>query len=148
MPSPTAEQLGSKALKELMTVGQITATPRVLASDGDPLPPPDTPFHIRDSSQREQLGRRLGVKASKAMKERAAIMNGTPRSSNSMPPPSWTPRAAAGNLTPAAKRLLERTVGGSVAGNRRADAMDQTAAWQARGTRDLSKVSWTPTPKR
>lgn len=72
------------------------------------------------------------------------------RASGSMPPPSWTPRKAdaAGALTPAAKRLLDRTTMG-VAGTRRADAMGKTAGWdstQKAKERDLNRVRWTPSP--
>lgn len=77
----------------------------------------------------------------------------------SMPPPSWTPSAgvtpkkseAAGALTPAARRLLDRTTSGTVAGARRAEAMGRTANWEGKSAskekaKDLSNVRWTPSP--
>lgn len=92
----------------------------------------------------------------------------------SMPPPNWTPGRqtprtprkvdAVGTLTPAARRLLDRSTA-SVAGARRADAMGKTAGWQGRSgagkngkngnvgkeslsekERDLGRVRWTPSP--
>ena len=76
--------------------------------------------------------------------------NRTPRAGNkgSMAPPSWTPRRAeaAGNLTPAARRLLERSTMGTAA-TRRAESMARTSGWETRGKeRDLDRVRWTPTP--
>ena len=74
---------------------------------------------------------------------------GTPaaRKRGGMLPPS-TPRKAeaAGNLTPAAKRLLDRTAMGALA-SRRAEAMERTAGWTSQQReKDLKQVRWTPTP--
>jgi len=70
-------------------------------------------------------------------------------SKGSMAPPSWTPASrrgsqAAGNLTPAAKRLLSRTMG--TGAQRRAEVMEKNAAWAGSKERDINKVRWTPTP--
>lgn len=64
-----------------------------------------------------------------------------------MPPPSWTPRRAeaSGSLTPAAKRLLDRSTMGTAA-SRRADAMGRAAGWEKNKDKDLNRVRWTPTP--
>ena len=67
-----------------------------------------------------------------------------------MPPPSWTPRRseAAGNLTPAARRLLERSTLGTAA-MRRAEAMEHTAGWEGGSKvkeKDLNRMRWTPAP--
>lgn len=67
-----------------------------------------------------------------------------------MAPPSWTPRRsnAAGNLTPAARRLLERSTVGTAA-VRKAEAMERSAGWDTTGKggeKDLNRVRWTPTP--
>ena len=166
LPSPTPEQLGPAAVKQLMTWGTLNATPRILSGPDDPaeaveMPPPAT-FQIAPPSAREQLSQKLSCSASKSLRAKAELLGGIPglrtpssvRSvvggsarKGSMPPPSWTPRRAEGALTPAAKRLLDRTMG--TAASRRADAMDKTSGWE-RGSKareqDLNRVRWTPTP--
>ncbi|TFK57155.1 hypothetical protein OE88DRAFT_1619106 [Heliocybe sulcata] len=158
VPSPTPSQLGPAAVKQLMTWGTITATPRVLESgdDVESVPPPKTPFHIPALSSREALSHKLSAKASKSLNAKASLLNGsssrttarTPRK-GAMAPPSWTPRKvdAAGGLTPAARRLLDKTAMGTAA-SRRAEAMGKMAGWEGSGKRetDLNRVRWTPTP--
>ncbi|KAI5124621.1 hypothetical protein M0805_004231 [Coniferiporia weirii] len=171
MPSPTPSELGPVAVKQLMTWGTLNATPRILPAS-DPadaasnldLPPVSTPFHLPPPTSREALSHRLSNNASKSLRAKAALMAGgstslgfrTPTATRtgddrSMPPPSWTPRKAdaAGALTPAARRLLDRTSAG-VASARRADAMGKTAGWQGSSAkakeRDMNKVRWTPSP--
>ena len=71
-----------------------------------------------------------------------------------MAPPSFTPKTprrsdAAGNLTPAARRLLDRSAMGTVAHNKRAEAMERISRWDGSGKnkeKDLSRARWTPTP--
>jgi len=68
----------------------------------------------------------------------------------SMAPPSSTPRRAeaSGNLTPAARRLLQRTTMGTAA-SRRAEVMERDAGWDSNKKgkeQDLNRVRWTPTP--
>ena len=50
LPSPTPSELGPDAVKQLMTMGTLMGTPRILSQSDDPadtsLPPPNTPFHI------------------------------------------------------------------------------------------------------
>ncbi|KAE9410981.1 hypothetical protein BT96DRAFT_1011677 [Gymnopus androsaceus JB14] len=149
LPSPTPEQLGPAAVKQLMTWGSLNATPRIISSSDDPAldgPTSSTPFHLPAPSSRES-----------PCKGRDARLGGaTPgiKSSSrkgSMGPPSWTPASrrssqAAGNLTPAAKRLLNRTMG--TGAQRRAEAMEKNAGWSgsAGKERDINKVRWTPTP--
>ncbi|KZV84294.1 hypothetical protein EXIGLDRAFT_741961 [Exidia glandulosa HHB12029] len=146
VPTITANELDTKQVKQLMTWGTLDATPRVLS--GGAVEEPGTPFHLKAPSSREALGHRLGDKAVKSLRAKAAIWNGTPvmaRTSGSsgrasMPPPR-TPREGAGLLTPAAKRLLERT-----AGIRRAEAMNKSAGWEGKKERDIARVRWTPSP--
>ncbi|KAF5374797.1 hypothetical protein D9758_000166 [Tetrapyrgos nigripes] len=164
LPSPTPSELGPTAVKELMTWGTLNATPRIISQSDDPaeaalLPPPSAPFRLSEPSAREILSHRLSNKASKNLRAKAGLLGlstpgiglsrtpGTTRRGN-MDPPSWTPRKseAAGNLTPAGKRLLNRTMGTS--GTRRAEAMERVAGWDgSKGKeKDLSRVRWTPTP--
>ncbi|KAG1801505.1 nuclear protein DGCR14 [Suillus plorans] len=164
LPSPTAAELGPSAVNQLMTWGTLNATPRILSKSDDPaeaLPLPSTPFHIAAPSSREALSHRLSSHASKSLRAKAILLGGptpiigrTPArgsssKSGSMGPPSWTPRRAdaPGNLTPAAKRLLDRTTMGTAAA-RRAEAMGRMSGWETRqtGERDLNRVRWTPTP--
>ncbi|KAK0465190.1 nuclear protein DGCR14 [Desarmillaria tabescens] len=157
-PSPTPSELGPAAVKELMTWGTLSATPRIISQSDDPadLPPPTTPFHLPAPSARERISQKLSNDASKSLRAKAGLLglSRTPGGPSQTPmgkkgtmlPPSWTPRRseAAGNLTPAAKRLLDRTTMGTVA-SRRAEAMEKAAGWSA-GQKDISKVRWTPTP--
>lgn len=168
MPSPTAEQLGPAAVKELMTWGTLNATPRIISkSEDDDIPTPNTPFRINRPSSREVIGMKLSNNAGKSLREKAALMRGgsgvrslvsrTPglmqRERGSMPPPTSTPRKAdaMGALTPAGRRLLDRTTT-SVAGARRADAMGKASGWEGKSAKskekekDLNKVRWTPSP--
>lgn len=156
--------MGPKAVKQLMTWGTLNATPRILSQSDDPaedMPPPNT-FQISAPSSREALSHRLSASAAKSLRAKAGLFSGsmpllghtpgrTPaRGSATMAPPSWTPcRAdAPGNLTPAAKRLLDRTTMGTAAA-RRAEAMGRMAGWGGNGNakeKDLNRVRWTPTP--
>ncbi|TCD69981.1 hypothetical protein EIP91_005570 [Steccherinum ochraceum] len=170
VPSPTPSQIGPAAVKQLMTWGSLNATPRILSQSDDPgetsMPPPATPFRISEPSSREQLSNKLSANASRSLRAKAMLLGGsnarssngvrgiaTPRRNGSMPPPSWTPKRAeaAGSLTPAARRLLDRTAMGTAAA-RRAQAMRQTAGWEGTSPsasakdRDLNRVRWTPTP--
>ena len=175
VPNINAAELAPSQVKQLMTWGSLDATPRIISDDPDapPLPlhvpSPSSAFQIKPRSAREQLGLRLGNNASKALRVRAAIMNGstplgsrtplnallghtptmTPDGRMSMPPPQLrtpTAREASSALTPAALRLLQRT-----AGARRADAMNATAGWGTSASagkkdRDMARVRWTPSP--
>ncbi|KAH9847377.1 nuclear protein DGCR14 [Lenzites betulinus] len=160
LPSPTPSELGPAAVKQLMTWGTLNATPRILSQSDDPadIPTPATPFRIAEPTSRERLSHRLSNDASKSLSAKVGLLGGLPglsRSSGSsgvrrgsMPPPSWTPRKseAPGSLTPAAKRLLDRTMG--TAASRRADAMGRLSGWEGDRAkeRDLQRVRWTPTP--
>ncbi|EKM61196.1 uncharacterized protein PHACADRAFT_247648 [Phanerochaete carnosa HHB-10118-sp] len=166
IPSPTPSQLGPDAVKQLMTWGTLNATPRVLSQSDDPaeaveMPPPNA-FQIKPPSAREQLSHKLSNSAAKSLRAKAELLGGVPglrtpssvRSNlsvrkGSMPPPSWTPRKAEGALTPAARRLLDRTTMGTAA-SRRADAMNRASGWEGSGSKareqDLNRVRWTPTP--
>ena len=160
VPSPTAEQMGAKAVKQLMTWGTLHATPRIISRSDDPeeIPPPNT-FQMSAPSNREALSHRLSVSAAKSLRAKAGLFSSstpmlgrTPTrapAKGSMAPPSWTPRRAdaPGNLTPAAKRLLDRTTLGTAA-SRRADAMGKISGWGGGKEKDLSHVRWTPTPGR
>lgn len=152
MPSPTPSELGPAAVKELMTWGTLTGTPRVLSQTDEPLPPPSTPFHIPGPSSREAISHRLSANASRSLRAKAGLLQGTRTpgiasrtSGGNMDPPSWTPRKTEGSLTPAAKRLLDRTALGTAAA-RRAEVMGRIAGWEGGKERDLKNVRWTPSP--
>ncbi|KAI0271332.1 nuclear protein DGCR14 [Gloeopeniophorella convolvens] len=140
LPSPTPSELGPAAVKQLMTWGTLAGTPRILSQSDDPaedaVPIPSTPFHISAPTKRESLR----VKANLLSSSHA-------RRKGDMAPPTWTPRRAEapGALTPAAKRLLDRTTLGTAA-SRRADAMGKIAGWESKKDKDLNRVRWTPTP--
>lgn len=171
LPSPTAAELGPAAVKQLMTWGTLNATPRIISQSDDlvELATPSTPFHIPAVSSRESISHKLSNSASKSLRAKAGLlglgqfgrtpgiitstpgggMRGT-RGKGVMPPPSWTPRRseAAGNLTPAARRLLERSTLGT-ASMRRAEAVERTAGWESGSKakeKDLNRVRWTPVP--
>ncbi|KAG6820371.1 hypothetical protein H0H93_001342 [Arthromyces matolae] len=157
MPSPTASELGPAAVKQLMTWGTLNATPRIISQDDAAFPPSSTPFHIAAMSAREMISHKLSNKASKNLRAKAELLGlstpgirSTPAAKSSMGPPSWTPRRsdAAGNLTPAAKRLLERSTMRST-GGRRVEASNRTVGWDSSTKvqdKDLSQIRWTPTP--
>ncbi|KAG7099330.1 hypothetical protein E1B28_001188 [Marasmius oreades] len=161
LPSPTPSELGPAAVKQLMTWGTLNATPRILSRSDDPakdmdMPPPSTPFRISEPSSREALSHRLSSMASKSLRAKAGLLGlglGTPGKPFSgrkgdMGPP-LTPRRAesARSLTPAAKRLLNRSTMGNLTA-RRAEAMEKAAGWDTRKSeeKDMSRVRWTPTP--
>ncbi|KIJ23805.1 hypothetical protein M422DRAFT_275543, partial [Sphaerobolus stellatus SS14] len=150
IPSPTASQLGTAAVNQLMTWGTITGTPRVISSDGDgdfkPVPTPQTPFHLPGPSPRERVAHKLASSASRSLNAKAALLSGTPAATKNRGSVSASPRPHAGMLTPAARRLLDRTVGLGTSASRRADAMRQEANWEGGKSKDLSKVRWTPSP--
>ena len=149
VPSPTPAELGPTAVKQLMTWGTLDATPRIISKpDAPDMPPPSTPFRLQDISSREAISHKLSSKASKSLRAKAGLLGlgqlgrtpgiATPPSrKGDMAPPLWTPRKsdAAGNLTPAARRLLDRTTMGAAAA--KAQRIPET---------DLNKVRWTPTP--
>jgi protein DGCR14 len=138
-------------MKQLMTWGTLNATPRIINQTEDPVEP-RTAFRIPDITSREVIAHKLSNKAAKSLRVKAEMF--TPKFSKtgtldqklkgSMGPPSWTPRRsdAVGNLTPAARRLLERTAMGTP--SRRTD-MELGSGGHA-GERDLDRVRWTPTP--
>ncbi|KAJ7038073.1 nuclear protein DGCR14 [Mycena alexandri] len=148
LPSPTPSELGPAAVKQLMTWGTLNATPRIISQSEDHLPPPSTPFHIPAPTSRETISHKLSNNASKSLRVKAGLLglggrtpgisrtpvSGSAGKKGSMAPPSWTPRRseAAGSLTPAARRLLDRTTMGTVAASRRAEAMDKIAGWDGR----------------
>ncbi len=140
-----------------MTWGTLNATPRIISQSEDAnLPPPNTPFHLPVPSKRERISHKLSNNASKSLRAKATLLGvrtpgltPMPGRKGSMPPPSWTPRRseAAGNLTPAAKRLLDRTTMGALA-SRRAEAMERASGWATSQPkeRDMKRIRWTPTP--
>ncbi|KAI0318469.1 nuclear protein DGCR14 [Amylostereum chailletii] len=147
LPSPTPSELGPAAVKQLMTWGTLAGTPRVLSQSDDPAETPDTPFRIAGPSARETLSHRLSTTASKSLRTKASLLGIHSRRKGDMGPPSMTPRRAEapGALTPAAKRLLDRTTMGTAA-TRRAEAMGRLAGWEGKKEKDLNRVRWTPTP--
>jgi len=156
LPSPTASDLGPTAVKQLMTWGTLNATPRIISQSKDAtLPPPSTPFHIPAMSSREMISHKLSNKASKSLRTKAGLLGlggrtpgisvpRTPIERGNMAPPSWTPRRseAPGNLTPAARRLLERTTMGTAA-IKRAEAAEGSVGREGGAN---GKDRWTPMP--
>jgi len=146
--TPRAEDIAPS----LMTTGTLLATPRILAGNtslGGPVAGPQTPFRINAPSRREQAGLRLSAKASKSLKEKAALRSGTGRQRGDMLPPptpggAATPRRVEG-LTPAARALLQRSTKAGATPAIRELSMGG-AAGAAAGRRDLAKVKWTPSP--
>lgn len=151
-------------LPPLMTYGTLLATPRALDSSDDPLDGPSFKFPAPKS--RDELGRKLGTKASKAMSDRArsyhkpsgvsALRAAAERTRTTdlsrggqMGPPA-TPRRE-GNLTPAARTLLDRSLGRtprgglglSSGGSARGAAMEKGSGW---GGASRGAMSWTPSP--
>jgi protein DGCR14 len=137
-----------------MTWGTLEATPRII-SQPDKSSPPHGSYRISEPSSREQIAHKLSSKASKSLRVKAellgvstpGIMRATPRRAP-MLPPSWTPRKldAQGNLTPAARRLLDRTTM-STGASRRADVMERMAGWSKGGKQEEAMaLRWTPTP--
>lgn len=138
-------------LPSLLTWGTLLATPRALGGEGqggDPLLEADErpAFKLPETKKRDELGRRLADKASRSMRDRARGYSKTPSSVRtgergkilgSMAPPA-TPRRQADTLTPAAKRLLEKTVGRTPMGANRT-ASGSGSSQKNRG--------WTPTPR-
>ncbi|KAF8527981.1 nuclear protein DGCR14 [Hysterangium stoloniferum] len=154
VPSPTPSQLGSAAVNKLMTWGTITATPRILSSDNHDLTSmeaPATPFHLPGPSPREKVAHKLSSTASRSLRAKASLLSGTPgpssgRRQTTMNAPG-TPRGHPGLLTPAARRLLDRTAGLGTSASRRAEAMRHGSGWEGVGkTRELRDVRWTPSP--
>jgi protein DGCR14 len=152
LPSPTPSELGPAAVKQLMTWGTLAGTPRILSQSDDPAeasaPVPSTPFHISAPTKREVLSHKLSSSASKSLRAKAGLLGPAyARRKGDMPPPSWTPRRAEapGSLTPAAKRLLDRTTMGTAA-SKRAEVMGRAAGWEKNKDKDLNRVRWTPTP--
>lgn len=135
-------------MKQLMTWGTLNATPRIIDHSVEP----SQPFRIPEITSREAIAHKLSNKAAKSLRVKAEMF--TPKSSKAgrldqkirgnMGPPSWTPRRsdAVGNLTPAARRLLERTAM-SVAPSR--TDTERNSGGQTR-EKDLDRVRWTPTP--
>ncbi|ORX40830.1 nuclear protein DGCR14 [Kockovaella imperatae] len=174
-PSPSPADLPS-----LLTWGTLLATPRALDGSDDPLDFSGPTYTLPETKRRDELGRKLADKASRSMNQRAAAytprgkngststlraladrtqrsVRGTPRNGlGDMLPPSATPRRQAEALTPAGKRLLQRSMGvksmGTSARNRSA-AMEKGSGWSSGGSgglggRDVGKMSWTPSPGR
>lgn len=110
----------------LLTYGSLLATPKRISTDGDGDDRLDGPsFRFPEQKRRDELGRKLGNRAGRAISDRARMYApSTPKtpsalraaaqrttrpgggSRGSMGPPS-----ARGNLTPAAQSLLQRTTG-------------------------------------
>ncbi|WVQ77063.1 hypothetical protein IAR50_006742 [Cryptococcus sp. DSM 104548] len=144
-PSPSPQDMPS-----LLTWGSLLSTPRALDGNNDPLD--STPsFRLPETKRRDELGRRLADKAGRDINERArgfarpagraGGVLGVGRGKADMGPPG-TPRRQAGNLTPAAKRLLDRTVGRTPVIGSRAASND----WA--GKSSTRSAGWTPTPKK
>lgn len=160
LPSPTPSQLGPAAVNELMTWGTITSTPRILSSDNDTeqVPAPTTPFHLPGPTPRERVAHKLSSTASRSLRAKASLLSGTPRPSklshlkgrretHGLAPPA-TPGPHPGLLTPAARRLLDRTAGLGTSATRRAEVMGHESKWEGAKAREIGNARWTPSPSR
>ncbi|KZO96008.1 hypothetical protein CALVIDRAFT_598702 [Calocera viscosa TUFC12733] len=176
IPSPSPDMLGPDRLKQLMTWGTLSATPRALPADGEG--GGSSPFSIAPPTPRDDLAHRLGSTASRSLREKAAMYASTPASSvyntpgttrsaraaspagrGSMPPPSFIPSGRKGdNLSVAGRNLLSKTgaakgssLGDSLnrtAAKRRAEAMTRAGGWEGLGvaSKGLKAARWTPSP--
>lgn len=105
-------------LPDLLTWGTLMATPRALGGSGDALEGGRS-FRLPETQRRDRLGRKLADDASRSMRLRAkgyaAPSSAAPsrkkesqgKQSRMLPPA--TPRRNASALTPAARKLLERS---------------------------------------
>lgn len=108
----------------LMTYGSLLATPKRVSTDEDSFDGPS--FRFPEEKKRDELGRKLGNKASKSISDRArmyapstpktpsalkAAAGRTVRGSGGSGRGSMGPPSQRGNLTPAAQSLLQRTTG-------------------------------------
>ena len=164
-PSPSPQDLPS-----LLTWGTLLATPRALDGE-DPLENAPS-FRLPANKRRDELGRKLADKAKKSMNARAqsftpktglsaALRSAADRTQrgnrggqtpSEMLPPGATPRREDG-LTPAGKRLLERSLGVKrsemgTGGRNRGAAMEKGSGWSVGTRRDTGRMSWTPSPAR
>lgn len=155
-------------LPSLLTWGTLLATPRALDGGsrssnndngigmGDPLEAQEQEqpaFRLPETKKRDEIGRRLADKASRSMRDKARGFTSRPSSSSSglrggktpgsMGPPA-TPRRHADSLTPAAKRLLEKTVGRTPMS---ASRTGSGAGGESRSSRPQKNMGWTPTPR-
>ncbi|WVR08711.1 hypothetical protein IAU60_005769 [Kwoniella sp. DSM 27419] len=177
-PSPSPQDLPS-----LLTWGTLLATPRALDDGTDPLDSTRS-FQMPETKRRDEIGRKLADKASRSMNERAksftphrpggsslasALRNAADRTQQRrtdrtpggkmLPPGAFTPRRQADSLTPAAKRLLERSVGRSpmsssgaglgmsTGGRNRGAVMESRSGWGG-GPKADKRMSWTPSPRK
>jgi protein DGCR14 len=132
-PSPSPQDLPS-----LLTWGTLLATPKALDGSDDPLDTSRPSFKLPETKRRDEIGRKLGDKASRSMNARAqsytprlnasglgaALRSAADKSARGtgfgkvektpgrggMLPPSSTPRRTDA-LTPAARQLLKRSMG-------------------------------------
>lgn len=142
----------------LMTYGSLLATPKRVSTDDDDGPTFDDgpSFRFPEEKKRDEIGRKLGNKAGKAISDRArmyapstpkgssalkaaasrTIMGSAGRSGGSMGPPSTR-----GNLTPAAQALLQRTMGRTPlrSGLRGGDSVFKSK---------VGGMGWSPSPRR
>lgn len=171
LPSPSPSELGPEAMKELMTWGTLLGTPRIIREDdsGSTTSGTSNPFNIAQPSNRDSIGRKLGVQASRSLREKAALLStgvvgssfgATPvgtrkrKQGSDMPPPAFTPRrggaANADLLSPAARTLLGRTKSGTVLGltpRQPSTPVPPPPGLRGKGKGkelDLRKVSWSP----
>lgn len=109
-----------------MTWGTLLATPRILSNSDDPTDLTPSPFQIRAPYARDELGRKLGSEAGRALAKRAGLLGGAPPKKSKAAgtekgseEKNWTASTPkrVDMLTPAARRLLDRTkAGGGLAG--------------------------------
>ncbi|WWC92434.1 uncharacterized protein L201_007392 [Kwoniella dendrophila CBS 6074] len=186
-PSPEPQDMPS-----LLTWGTLLSTPRALDGNDDPLENTRS-FQLPETKRRDEIGRKLADKASKSISERAKSFtpqhqktsgslsttlrlaaNQTLRSERTpgstrgkmLPPSSFgsnTPRRQAESLTPAARRLLERSVtrspitnsrvngaglGMSTGGKNRGAVMESKSGWTGLSNKSEKRMTWTPSPRK
>ncbi|OCF78947.1 hypothetical protein I204_00891 [Kwoniella mangroviensis CBS 8886] len=173
-PSPSPQDLPS-----LLTWGTLLSTPRALDGTDDPLESTRS-FKLPETKRRDEIGRKLADKASRSISERAksftphhqrGALSSTLRAAadksqrsvrgertpgKMLPPSSATPRRQAESLTPAARKLLERSVGRSsmtthggidmsTGGKNRGAVMESRSGW---GGKPEKRMTWTPSPRK
>lgn len=138
----------------LMTYGSLLATPKRVSTDEDRFDGPS--FRFPEEKKRNELGRKLGNKASKSISDRArmyapstpktpsalkAAASRTVRGSGGSGRGSMGPPSQRGNLTPAAQSLLQRTTGRTPM---RFGGKDGGGIFKSK----VGGMGWSPSPRR
>lgn len=162
LPTPRASTISAESLQDLMTWGKI-GTPVALRSSGaiarNALSSGGGPFNIRETSQREKLAQKLGREAKRSLGEReGGLRRGVLDSTRTRGSVAGSPRSPRHDLSPAAQKLMGRTLQGKVLGS----GLASTSGWEEENRRRLSRATfkareleskealrrarWTPSP--